>query len=418
MTKFLSIILALFCTVLPGSLACSAAEEAPPAPAPAAAAKPADDAEIGRLIEGLKGWDRDRVQANADALARIGEPAVPALIGALKNEDPGVRSSAARVLGEIEAKEAAVPLGELFDDPKYWVTQNAVYSLGRIGGPEAVVILKKALNHYRARVQEAALWGLDELQEQSAIPEISDLMVSASDQYVRWRAMTVLRSLKEGEEITFLIKTLNDPEADATRRRNAAVMLGSLEVEPAAPALLKAVDSKDAGLRWRAIEALGIIGAQSARPAIEAKLSDPDGDVRLFAIGALGVLGAKESVPPLKGLLANSPTEIRMNTIRSLKKIGGPEAAAAISEALTDRDSYLRTMAVESLVEMKAVETADKIKLLASDGSPSVRSAVMRALGEFAPDSAREILETGKSDDNIWVRYEAGRARKKLDAGK
>ncbi|MDP8237387.1 MAG: HEAT repeat domain-containing protein, partial [Candidatus Erginobacter occultus] len=230
MTKFLSIILALFCTVLPGSLACLAAEEAPPDPAPAAAAKPVDDAEIGRLVEGLKGWDRDQVQANSDALAKIGEPAVPALIGALKNEDPGVRSSAARVLGEIEAKEAAVPLGELFDDPKYWVTRNAVYSLGNIGGPESVELLKKALTHYRPQVQEAALWGLDELQEQSAIPEISDLMVSAPDQYVRWRAMTVLRSLKEGEEITFLIKTLNDPEADATKRRNAAVMLGSLEV--------------------------------------------------------------------------------------------------------------------------------------------------------------------------------------------
>lgn len=407
MTNFRAVIFILVIIAFSASGACCETAESPAA----------DDSRIAELIEGLKGWNRDKVQANADALVKVGDPAIPALIAALKNEDPGVRSNAARVLGEIEAKDAAVPLGELLNDPKYWVTRNAVYSLGNIGTPEAVKLLKEALNHYRAQVQEAALWGLDELQEKSAIPEISVLMVSASDQYVRWRAMTVLRSLKEGEEISFLITTLDDPKAEPDRRRNAAVMLGNLEIAAAAPALLKALDAKDAGLRWRAIEALGKIGARDARPAIEARLSDSDGEVRLFAIGALGMLGSEASVKPLQGLLTGNSSEVRMNTIRSLRKIGGPAAAAAISEALTDRDENLRTLAVESLNELGAVDTADKIKLLATDKSPSVRTAVMRALGDLAPDSSREILEAGKTDDNIWVRYEAGLALDKRAGG-
>ncbi len=412
MIKVARIILVLLGTVFLTTLASSQTGEV--AVDPPTAAEPADPIEISRLVEGLKGWDREKVQANADTLARIGEPAVPALIEALKDEDPGVRSNAARVLGDIEAPEAAVPLGELLNDSKHWVTRSAVYALGNIGTPEAVVLLKKALTHYRGQVQEAALWGLDELQEQSAIGEISDLMVSASDQYVRWRALYALRSLKEGEEISFLIKTLGSPEADVGRRRNSAVILGNLEIEQAGDVLLKVLDAKDAGIRWRAIEALSKIGSPTARPAIEARLSDPDGDVRLFAIGALGVLGQKESVKPLKELLSGSATEIRMNTVRSLKKIGGDEAVEAICEALADRNSNLRTMAVESLAELEAVKASKKIALLAKDQSPSVRSAVMRALGELAPDSSRGILETGKTDDNNWVRYEAERALKKL----
>lgn len=417
MAKFLNIILALFCIALFGSIAFSQAAEAPADPGPAAAVEPAaDEARINRLIEGLKDWNTGR--ANAAELAKIGPPAVPALIAALKSKEKGTRGNAARALGEIEAEEATGPLGELLNDSEYWITRNAVYALGHIGTPEAVVFLKQALAHPRPDVQEAALWSLDELQEQSAIPAISDLMVSASDQYVRWRAMTVVRSLKEGEEISFLIKTLDNPEAEIDRRRNAAVMLGSLKAEAAAPSLVRAMDDKDAGLRWRSIEALGELGGQSARPAIEAKLVDPDEDVRMFAVGTLGVLGSEESIKPLKGLLTSSNSQMRMNIIRSLKKIGGPAGAEAISGALSDGDGYVQTMAIESLAELKATEDANKIKLLAKNQSPSVRAAVMRALGELAPGSAREVLEGGKTDNNAWVRYEAERALKKGGDGK
>ena len=373
----------------------------------------ADEGRIRELVSGLKGWDRDAVQANSEALVKIGEPAVPYLIEALKSEDPGVRGSAARVLGDIEAEEAVIPLGELLDDPKYWVTRSAVFSLGNIGSPAAIPLLKKALKHHRAKVQEAALISLDELQEKSVMGDITNLMISSSDQYLRWKAMLVLKSLEEGAEITALLKTLNDPEAKLDQRRYATVMLGELKVEAAVPALIKAFDAKDAGLRWRAIEATGKIGAIQARPAIEKKLDDPDRDVQMFAIGTLGRLGSKDSIAALSKMLASKSGDIRKNTIRSLGEIGGPEAAAAIQPMLADRDSYVKAFAVETLVDLNQTSAVDEIKVMASDRSPLVRTAAMYALGELGPDSAKDVLQAGTTDKNRWVSEAAKEALKK-----
>ncbi len=383
-------------------------------PVVAAGTETADAARIQRLIDGLKGWNRDAIQANADSLLKIGEPAVPYLIKALKNDDPGIRGGAARLLGEIEAEEAVIPLGELLGDPKTWVTRSAVFSLGKIGSPAALPLLKKALGHFDPKVQEAALIGLDELQDQSVMPEIAALMVSSNDQYIRWQAMLVLQSMKEGSEITALLAVLNDPKATGESRRNAAAILGELKVASAVPDLLKAVDAKDAGLRWRAIEALGKIGAQQARPAIEAKLADPDRDVQMFAIGALGRLGSEESLPALQKMLSSTSADVRKNTIRSLGRIGGTEAAKAIRGTLSDRDMYVRVMAVETLVDLNDTGAAEEIKLLASDQSPSVRSSVMYALGRLGGPDVEEVLKAGTTDKNPWVKQEAEKALKKL----
>lgn len=382
-------------------------------PAITAGTEAVDEGRILELISGLKGWDRDAVQANSDALNEIGKPAVPYLIKALKNDDPGVRGAAARLLGDIEAEEAVIPLGELLDDPKYWVTRSAVFSLGNIGSPAAIPILKKALKHHRPKVQEAALLSLDELQEKSAMGEITDLMISSSDQYVRWQAMLVLRSLEEGAESTALLKALNDPKAKLAHRRYATVMLGELKIDAAVPGLIKAFEAKDAGLRWRAIEAAGKIGAIQARPAIEKKLDDPDRDVQMFAIGTLGRLGSKDSVAALSKMLASKSGDLRKNTIRSLGKIGGPEAAAAIQGMLADRDKYVKALAVETLVDLNQTSAVDEIKLMASDRSPLVRTAVMYALGELGADSAKDVLQAGTTDMNRWVSEAAKEALKK-----
>jgi len=371
-------------------------------------------ANIPELIQGLKGWNRAATEANYEKLYQIGKPAVPYLIKVLKDEDPGLRSQAARLLGDLQAEEAVIPLGELINDPKSWVTRSAVFSLGNIGSPAAIPILKKALKHYKPKVQEAALISLDELQDKSILPDITELMISANDQYVRWQAMMVIRSIEKGSEISALIKTLDDKKAKVTSRRNSAVMLGELKAESAIPSLIKAFSDKDAGIRWGAVEAVGKMGAIQARPKVEELLKDKDLDVRMFAIGALGRLGSKDSVPALSRMLSSKPSEVRKNAIRSLGRIGGNEAAKAIREKLADSDRYVKVLAIETLVNLNDTDSAAEIKLLASDRSPSVRTVVMSALGRLGGDSALDVLRAGTEDKNFWVKGEAERSLKKL----
>jgi hypothetical protein len=76
----------------------------------------------------------------AEALARIGPPAVPALVQALQHRDPEVRRQALAVLMRMgpDAKEAAGEVTKLLDDPDERIRKMAAKALANIG-PEAAV---------------------------------------------------------------------------------------------------------------------------------------------------------------------------------------------------------------------------------------------------------------------------------------
>jgi hypothetical protein len=74
--------------------------------------------------------------AAADALGRIGQPAVPALAGALSDPDAVVRLQACKALAFMGARaSAAVPelVKRLYVDPEEAVRTQAANALGQIG---------------------------------------------------------------------------------------------------------------------------------------------------------------------------------------------------------------------------------------------------------------------------------------------
>jgi|GEM_PF-2911901 len=78
----------------------------------------------------------------AEALARIGPPAVPSLVQALQHRDPQVRREATRVLMRMgpDAKAAAPELTQLLDDEDELVRKYAAKALGNIGPDAAVAV--------------------------------------------------------------------------------------------------------------------------------------------------------------------------------------------------------------------------------------------------------------------------------------
>jgi len=70
-----------------------------------------------------------------DAIARIGAPAVPALIQSLSDPDPGVRTQAARALARMgdTAKPALPELIQALRDPDEGVRIAATKALGQMG---------------------------------------------------------------------------------------------------------------------------------------------------------------------------------------------------------------------------------------------------------------------------------------------
>ncbi|MGH7140348.1 MAG: HEAT repeat domain-containing protein [Pirellulales bacterium] len=115
--------------------------------------KPASETEIVRLrtVRAFRQWGVR--ETAADALARIGDPAVPALIDTLRDPDQSIRAHAALALARMGPKASpAVPeLILALDDPDREVRQAAARALGQIGpdAEEAVPALIKALKDPR-----------------------------------------------------------------------------------------------------------------------------------------------------------------------------------------------------------------------------------------------------------------------------
>lgn len=80
--------------------------------------------------------------AAADALARIGGPALPALIEALGSDIPATRARAARAIGLMEGSEprAIEALSKALRDPNADVREHAARALGHIGPPAKAAI--------------------------------------------------------------------------------------------------------------------------------------------------------------------------------------------------------------------------------------------------------------------------------------
>ena len=132
---------------------------------PAAVADKKDD--VARLMKELKSKDVKTRIAAADDLGHIGqikksytEPAVPALIDALRDTDAGVRKAAANALGKVDpdVKLAVPALTDALKDKVPPVRQAAASALGLIGpdAKDAIPTLRETQKDSDRAVSRAA----------------------------------------------------------------------------------------------------------------------------------------------------------------------------------------------------------------------------------------------------------------------
>ena len=117
-----------------------------------------------------------------EALGKIGQPAVPALVAALKDEDSDVRRHAAWGLGEVKDPRAVEPLIAALKDKDSHVRGAAAWELGMIKDPRAIEPLIAALKDKDSGGRGAAAWALGMIKDPRAIePLIAALKDEDSD---------------------------------------------------------------------------------------------------------------------------------------------------------------------------------------------------------------------------------------------
>jgi HEAT repeat protein len=276
------------------------------------------------LIHALKDeyvrWDA------ANALAKIGGPAVEPLIRALTNEDSNVRLGAARALGYIGNARAVEPLIHALKDE--YVRWEAVACLGKIGDARAAEPLSLVLLNNADRI----------------------------------------------------FSQMTDDQEDAVRR--ALSRIGEPAVEPLIQVLYKCAGARNP---YSIIYALADLGEPAVEPLINA-LKDNDKDVRRGAAIALGEIGDVRAVEPLINALKDNDKRVRSEAVIALGEIGDVRAVEPLINALEDNDGNVRIGAVKALCKIGNIKTAEKVINYIFDRAEDIISSSVSVISRHRPD--------------------------------
>ncbi len=334
------------------------------------------------------------------ALARIGRPAVPAILEAMKERKNGVAPLAAEALGWIlpPPKEAIPALLEALAADR---AHGGVYlrALARLGtpAPEVVPVLSKLLAEPTLRAEAAvALVRVDPAQSEKVVPPlVRDF--KEGDESVRLQAADALARLGSAAEpaAPTLVEALHD-------RAAAQVALQALQGigAAAAPSVAKLLEDPNIDFRRIGISLLAQIGpgARSALPSVLKALGDDDTTVRAGAASIVEHLGAAgaEAVPALTENLYANQRAVRSQSASALGSIGpaAKTARRALVECLLDPDDNVRYAAALALksVDPTYAEATPALLDALNDASPQVRLGAIDALSRIAPAHIHEAL--------------------------
>lgn len=140
-------------------------------------------------------------------LKRIGSPAVPLLVQALRRVNGLVVQRVCWALGDIADSSAVDPLIEIRHHPRWQVRDQAIGALGRIGDQAAASVVVEALDDSIGQVRKAAAVSCGKLAANTGIAKLVHLL--ADDFYgARLSAEHSLLNLDTAEVVAALIDSI------------------------------------------------------------------------------------------------------------------------------------------------------------------------------------------------------------------
>ena len=232
-----------------------------------------DSDAVEPLIAALKNNELSGVRWKAaEALSKIGAPAVDALIGALRHHDDDVRWKAAIALGEIGDPRAIEPLIALLCDEDRFVKGRAAHALG-LFGEAAVDPLIRALRE--------------------------------GDGNLRWGAAIALGKIRDTRAVEPLIRALADKYENV--RAESASSLAAIG-KPALEPLLQFLKFSDGSARFEVVRTLGELKDSDAIQPLIQMLENADDEERNVIANALDAI-LIPSIEPLVRKLRNGTTK-------------------------------------------------------------------------------------------------------------
>ena len=259
------------------------------------------DAEVERLwVQATTAQELgDRAQAMR-AIARLGEKAVPHIVGKFQSPDLDAARGAWSLLAQIGSP--AVPeLLRIVADGSAREAQMAMAVLGQIADPRAALPLVQQAKAPQWRRRAAAAASMGALRGEDTIAALEGLLRDP-DEDVRRSAVVALGIRGAAESAVPISEMLGDPVYSV--RFAAADALVKLGV-PCPPHVFSLVGCEQPEVRHLSIETFGRLGSKDSLDILLGLLQSQDWGDRAFAAEAIGRIGDLDACRKLEVALAN-----------------------------------------------------------------------------------------------------------------
>lgn len=236
-----------------------------------------------------------RREQQMTVLARTGEDGADALIDQLVSAS--VRSDRRIYFDALLELRAGVPtLLHMLGDPRWFVARNAATLLGELQAKEAEQPLGELLHHDDERVRHAATIALMRLGTPRSMPAIEHALRDGAPE-IRMQAAAALVERRGEANAASLIRAL-DEEKDDEVKAAFLLALGRIASPEAVERLVVAAQperglfrKKVVGLRVAAVQGLAAAGTPQALDALVHLQADREPDVQQASLQALTIAG-------------------------------------------------------------------------------------------------------------------------------
>jgi HEAT repeat protein len=389
---------------------------------------------VPRLLDALR-RDESRIDPIADALARIGRPAVEPLTRALAAPEPRLRRGAALALGRIRPVDAgtARTLAAGLSDPDRDVKAACLTAIGDLGprGRDAVPAVRPLL---KDRSAEVRLLSVDILarsspRDEHLVATLAPLLDDLDPRVVR-RTIDVLRTLgpKGIGTLAAIIEKLNGRDPEVRLAALEFVESHGSAATGAIPRITNMLDDLMPRVRMIAARTLGGLGkaAQPAFPRLTPLLGAPQAEVREAATSALGnlELGADVIRPHIGKALRDDSPEVRRAASRAILRLG-PQGAIFIPDIILLAEKKENARLAERMLRRfergrPDVRSLPELVEQLNHKQERVRLLAIKFLALAGRDASDAIpaLEQMRDDASDEVRKQAKAACERIKQGK
>ncbi len=343
--------------------------------------------------------------------------AIPVLHPLLTHEFERIQFSAARTLNEIapEDSDARAVLLRFAQNPQWSDRYFAIQQLGAAdeSSENYQQLLLAGLTDADSSIRRlcAEILGNKPTLASTSVPRLIQTLQHDSSEYVRGEAATALGKLGPGPEdvIPALIQALDDRQAEVAGKANEALVrigqpailllnakredphvlavLGKMQ-EPGLNILIEALNDADPKIRLNAVYEFGQMweAKAPAAKALAKRLDDPDSEVRRMVPSAFSHIGPKaaDAIPDILDFIqhhAKPNTDEAQSAVFALAQIGRPSIPALLTLCSLE-DQQARLHAIWEIGEFgpEAADAASTLTELLNDSDSSVREHAQDAL--------------------------------------